>query len=206
MTDAIDAIDMSRLTSVEDDWAHLYERTEALPCETQEQRLWWAGVLLQAHERFQELEAERDCLVRPQNESVKRTNAAFKKPMESLAEFKRLAQEKLGVSLLTFESKAATLRQLAADTAKQGDHDASQAALAAIPEPERLPGVRESIEWEAEVVDIDALPPAFVNKSLNAKAMRDLTSAFKDRPEAPVLSGVVFRRVGRAIPTGKKER
>lgn len=202
--DYIEPIDHNKLQATKDGWAEVLASVEKLPCDDDEQANWWAAILVRVHDELKALEAERDALVRPLNEGVKKTNATFKEATGPLEAVKQLAGEKLNKRILEAESGAEFNRRLAARTAAT-DPAAAQAALAAIPETAKLAGLSETWGWEPEAIDLEALDPAFVTKVPNHKALKDLAAAFKDKAVPPNVNGVRWKRTVKVAPTGHKK-
>ena len=179
----------------------LIEHAAVVPCEDAVQEEWWVRKLDAVHALLNELEDERELLVRPLLRDKRLVDEAFKTVTVPAERVKALIKAKLAGRQESLRLAQTAAQEAARDAAQAGDHAACAAALAAIPETATLTGAKTQWVWEATVSDNLSVPREFL--MVDEKALAKFAKAFAASEMIPDVPGVTFKRTARVSAKGK---
>lgn len=162
---------------------------ESTPIDTDSAAQWAVDVAHQLRAQRKELEAERDSVLRPLNDAVRRIRGWFRAPVTVLD----AAEQTIKSKVLAFraEQKREQMRALAA--AATSHAELAQATEATTAKPD---GMSEREVWSAEIVDASALPREYLvpdQKRLDQLA-REQKSALSIPGVRPVSKKILVLR------------
>jgi hypothetical protein len=196
------AIDRHRLAQDAALVSDLATAARLVPCDTATAEAWWVLKLDAVHALIQELEADREVLVRPLLRDKRLVDEAFKAVTGPATALKDTIKGKLAGRQEALRLAQAAAQEAARAAAEAGDLVACGAALAAIPETSTIDGAKTQWLWEAEVVDATIVPRQFLK--VDEAALAKFAKAFAKEETIPDVPGVEFRRTARVSAKGKK--
>lgn len=129
-------------------------------------------------------------LLSPLEEYIKRVKGAFAPTIEQYNATERYIRSEMNAHQQRENARRAALRAEAEQAAGGGDAGAFVAAMVVAQQPRpSAPGVSTTVVYKYEVTDIDKLPPEYVVKTPNRKALNDLARASKGEAK---VEGVRF--------------
>lgn len=154
----------------------LHQSTYGLVLDDDEDYTTCAALLTEVRVETKTLTAQRDAIVKPINEGLKRLRALYKPALDSLT----AAENALKEALLAFRTRQEQQRQLAEAAAHaalaEGDHDEAMAHIQTVVQaPPAAVGISARKTWKLRVVDISRVPRQFMvvdMASLRADAKR----------------------------------
>ena len=202
MTEEIVAVDRTRLEAARTYWTDVLAAVKDLPCETPDQKQWWADQLTAAQGVLKSLDAEREELVRPLIDDKARIDGLYRAARQPAEQAKDLIKTKLA----GFEERLALAQRAAQEAARlaaqAGDTEACTAALAAIPEAVQATGASTQWEWVPSVLDAALVPDTF--KVVDESALKRYAKAYAKQDVIPAVPGVVFERKAKISARGGK--
>lgn len=155
-----------------------------------------AEVMKALHAEVKALEAKRREITDPLNAALKSVSALFQEPLGHLARAKTRVQTALAEYRTRLENEKMALLDAALDS---GSSDVQRLSLVAATAPATtLQGVRETTDYEVEVVDASLVPEAF--KVVDLMAVRKAVKAAAGQIQIP---GVTVRTIKKLSPTGR---
>ena len=195
MTDektSIIAVDIAGLAVIAGQWTEMLAAAQQLPCDTADQRAWWAEWLDKAHHAGKALEEERQELVRPLIDDKARVDAVFKAASAPALQMKDLAKSKIAAYEEAFQARQTALLLAARTAVAAGDTDAAQTALGALGEVSETNGASVAWEWVPTIVNALEVPREWCEPSVGLFKQHCKQHAKSD--VIPPVPGIKFER------------
>lgn len=165
---------------------------QLLPCETPEQEQCFADFLTMVRGIIDALEADRKSRTDPLHKEKTRIDQLYKPARDPWEKAEKLIRSRLQSAAQRRLDTEREARKLAADAAKQGDVTTAVAALATVPERPLVSGVAHTEEWDAETIDLSAVPHEFL--MVDAAKVAAYCKQHQHSPTIPAVPGLRFFR------------
>lgn len=202
---AIVAVDFGRLRTVEATWQEnlqelvdLFATTELV---TVEQEQWAADRMTEARAIEKDLEEDRKREVRPLIDEKENIDSAYKKSTKPLREFIEVIKKALAHAASARQRAQEALQLQAATLAAQGNDEACQTALAALPAPVKIAGASATEKWTFRLVDITKVRPELL--VVDEKKLKALCKAHDTLNTAPTEPGFAFFKEAQVRATAR---
>lgn len=189
---AVLAVDQSKLQLSESAGNDALTRLQEAHCDTEEQELAFADFMKRAHVIVQDLESEREIMMRPLLDSKSEIDKLYKAartPWESVKALCKLKIARVQTMRRKLEDDA---RALALSAALQGKQEELEAAVLSIEERPKSHGASITWDWTVKSFRKDVMPLEYLVPDLDA--IKLVCRRHKNSEHPPVIQGIVFER------------
>lgn len=194
------AVDKTKLEKSRTTGEAVLAKLQARTCTTAEEAQTLTDFMNRAHVLVQDLESERETMVRPLIDSKTEIDGLYKVARSPWEQVKALCKSKVAAFHTAVRSQQEEARKRAIAAAAVGDTQAVAEAITAAPVSSKQDGASVSFEWvvaEADVLEMAKHPMGQQYLIADTKSLARVCAAAKTQEHPPVVPGVKFERRAR---------